>query len=34
MNENNITFKELILNYLIEEIKKEEGNNHEKFKME
>lgn len=27
MNENNITFKELILNYLIEEIKKEEGNN-------
>ena len=27
MNENNITFKELILNYLIDEIKKEEGNN-------
>jgi len=27
MNENNITFKELILNYLIEVIKKEEGNN-------
>lgn len=27
MNENNITFKELILNYLIEEIKKEEVNN-------
>ena len=27
MNENNITFKELILDYLIEEIKKEEGNN-------
>ena len=27
MNENNITFKELILNYLIEEIKKEERNN-------
>lgn len=27
MNENNITFKKLILNYLIEEIKKEEGNN-------
>ena len=27
MNENNITFKELILNYLIEEIKKEDGNN-------
>lgn len=28
MNENNITFKELILNYLIEEIKKEEGDNY------
>ena len=27
MNENNIIFKELILNYLIEEIKKQEGNN-------
>jgi len=27
MNENNITFKELILDYLIEEIKKELGNN-------
>ena len=24
---NNSTFKELILNYIIEEIKKEEGNN-------
>lgn len=25
MNENNITFKDLILKYLIEEISKEEG---------